>query len=105
MEEKSQIELERLKTNVEQLISKLETSEANEKHLAAELLESEENLAKTKNKLDDLQKQIENIQLAEAFKASSGGSTQEAKAKIGRLIREIDKCIALLNDDGRGREA
>lgn len=104
MEDKSQIELDRLKKNVGQLIAKLETSESNEKQLAAELLESEENLAKTKNKLEDLQKQIENLQLAEAFRASSG-NTQEAKAKIGKLIREIDKCIALLNDDGRGREA
>ncbi|MFB0973939.1 MAG: hypothetical protein QMB59_05160 [Bacteroidales bacterium] len=104
MEDKSQIELDRLKKNVGQLIAKLETSESNEKQLAAELLESEENLAITKNKLEDLQKQIENLQLAEAFRASSG-NTQEAKAKIGKLIREIDKCIALLNDDGRGREA
>ena len=104
MEDKSQIELDRLKKNVGQLIAKLETSESNEKQLAAELLESEENLAKTKNKLEDLQKQIENLQLAEAFRASSE-NTQEAKAKIGKLIREIDKCISLLNDDGRGREA
>ncbi len=43
-----------------------------------------------------LKEKNKQLQLAEAFKASST-DTNDAKMKIGRIVREIDKCIALLN--------
>ncbi len=43
-----------------------------------------------------LEEKNKKLQLADAFKASSG-DTRDAKLKIGRIVREIDKCMALLN--------
>ena len=37
------------------------------------------------------------LQLTNAFEASSE-DVKEAKQKIGRLGKEIDKCISMLND-------
>ncbi len=42
----------------------------------------------------ELEKQIDSLKLKTAFLSTSGD--EEAKEKIDRLIREIDKCIAIL---------
>ena len=44
----------------------------------------------------DLQTNNNNTNLANAFIAGSG-SNHDAKIKVNRIVREIDKCIALLN--------
>ena len=41
-----------------------------------------------------MEKQIDNLKLKTAFLSTSGD--EEAKEKIDKLIREIDRCIALL---------
>ena len=45
---------------------------------------------------DRLQKRIEVLELRESM---AGGSedTKAARARVNRLMREVDKCIALLN--------
>ena len=53
--------------------------------------------AKFRDKEKELEKKVNNLQLVEAFKSSSA-DVKEAKQKIARLVKEIDKCIALLND-------
>ncbi len=45
---------------------------------------------------ENLRKEIENLKLTEII-ASAYGDRQEAKKKINSLLREIDRCIALLN--------
>ena len=52
---------------------------------------------KDKAKIEELEKKVELMQLGDAFKASSE-DVKEAKRKIGRIVREIDKCISMLND-------
>lgn len=44
----------------------------------------------------DLSKKVEDLKFAMSL-AGTGGDTHEAKIKINRLVREIDKCISLLN--------
>ena len=62
------------------------------------------------SKIQDLQSELENLQrenkdlnnklkttrVASAF--SEGNGSYEAKMRINQLVREIDKCIALLNN-------
>ncbi len=45
---------------------------------------------------EDLIKKYESLKLAKSIAVSSGDS-HDAKIKINRLVREIDKCISLLN--------
>ena len=48
-----------------------------------------------RKQITELERQIDNLKLAEAFKAGSTAGP-EAKKKIGSLMKEIDRCIALM---------
>lgn len=43
-----------------------------------------------------LEKRIKVLELGESF-AGGNADTKQAKARINRLVREIDRCIALMN--------
>ena len=47
-----------------------------------------------RKQITDLNQQIDNIRLASAFTGAGGNAA--AKERIEKLIREIDKCIKLL---------
>ncbi len=97
MEESYQIVLNSLKKKIELIISKYE-SLLSENILLSERLEKYKlNLDNSNNKIKELEQKIDNLQLIEAFKSSTS-DVKEAKQNIGKLVREIDKCIALLND-------
>jgi len=57
-------------------------------------LESSVNILRQENKALDLK--YENLKLARLMVAS-GNENKDAKGRIQKLVREIDKCIALLN--------
>jgi predicted nucleic acid-binding Zn-ribbon protein len=48
------------------------------------------------NKIKELELKYERIKLSEAF-LGYGENAQDAKRKINELVREIDRCVALLN--------
>ena len=48
-------------------------------------------------KIKELEKRIETLQLSKAFDVLSSDK-QEARQKVGRIVREIEKCMALLNN-------
>ena len=62
------------------------------------------------SKIQDLQSELENLQRENkdlnnklkttrvASASSEGNGSYEAKMRINQLVREIDKCIALLNN-------
>lgn len=58
-----------------------------------QLLEQKETLKTTINNLEE---KIKIIKLAKSL-SEPDESSQKAKLKINELVREIDKCIALLN--------
>jgi len=49
------------------------------------------------NNIKELENKVNKLQLVEAFRTSSQ-DVKEAKQKIGKMVKEIDKCIAMLND-------
>jgi hypothetical protein len=65
-----------------------------EKYLQ-EIQELKEKLNRQKNNIDQLEEKINILKLAKAFETKEGNV--EAKLKINELLREIDKCIGLLN--------
>ncbi len=104
MKETSRTALEKLKSQIELLISRYETTAAENERLKDEIskyktriLHYEIEISKNNNRKKELEDKINRLQLGEAFVASSG-SSNEAKQVITGLIREIDKCIALLNE-------
>ena len=88
--------LEDINDKITKLIALYEGERQRAESLAAELSESRKALQERQIQIAELKNKIENMQLQSAFTA---GGTPEAKARITALIREIDKCIALLEED------
>ncbi|MBO4670268.1 MAG: hypothetical protein J5640_00275 [Bacteroidales bacterium] len=86
--------LEDIKSNIEKLISLYETEKQRADALQAELDRSKADIAAYKEKVTDLDGQIDNLKLQYAF--SGTGDPALAKERITKLIREIDRCIKLL---------
>jgi hypothetical protein len=49
------------------------------------------------SKLADLEKKHENLKMAKVLSSVPGEDVHETKIQVNRIVREIDKCIALLN--------
>lgn len=47
---------------------------------------------------DELERKYNNLKLSQSIIAQDGSSVAETKARFARLVREIDKCISLLNE-------
>lgn len=97
MERDYQSVIESLKGKIELIISRYEQVAAENRELNRELAANKEQLEINTNKYKEQEEKINRLQLAEAFKSSST-DVKEAKQKIGKIIKEIDKCISLLND-------
>ncbi len=88
---------------IETLVKKLgkvsqtlgELQEENKK-LKSDVKSLERNLYTGKSDLDALQKEYDRLKLAKAL-VSNTGDKAEMKFRVNELVREIDKCIALLN--------
>ena len=86
--------LEDLRTSIEKLIALYEKERQRADSLAEELERSRSELAACREDAAELDVQIDNLKLQYAF--SGAGDPQLARERIGRLIREIDRCIRLL---------
>ncbi len=89
--------LEDIKNNVERLISLYEKEKQRADALAGQLVQSEESVRSYQAQITELNGQIDNLKLSFAF--SGAGDTVLAKERIDKLVREIDKCIKLLEKE------
>ncbi len=87
--------LEDIKKDIEKLIALYEGERREKLILRSELEKSKAENDSYRKQITDLERQVDNLRLTEAFTSSTGNNTG-AKDKIERLIREIDKCISLL---------
>ncbi len=87
--------IDQLKKRIQQLISAYETEKAEHNRLQAELDKSIAENEAYKKQITELERTIDNLKLADAFKAGNADNT-EARKKIDKLIKEIDKCITLM---------
>ena len=104
MSESYKVVLENHKRKIELFISEYEQLRAENMRLVEELelcserlRQSEQKNETCNKKIEELEQKIDKLQLTEAFR-SSASDVKEAKRNISRLVKEIDKCIALLND-------
>ncbi len=87
--------LEDIRKNIERLIALYEAEKVENGKLRVRLAESEAALGTCKEQITGLEEQIETLKLSQAFIAG-GNSASAAKEKIDRMIKEIDRCISLL---------
>ncbi len=84
------------KDKVERLISLYEQVKMERDVLFSERTLLQETVDTKDRQIQELEDKNKKLQLAEAFKASSTDK-QDAKQKIGKIVKEIDRCIGLLN--------
>ena len=87
--------IEKLKKRIQQLISAYETERAERQRLQTELDKAVTQNEDYRKQITELERTIDNLKLADAFKAGNADNA-EAKKKIDKLIKEIDKCITLI---------
>ncbi len=96
MTEKDQLLIDELKMNIRRLINSLDESKNELERIKDEYKGLEFQFSAYKEEYQALKKQYDNLKVAKAL-AEGDPDNQAAKQKINKLIREVDKCIALLN--------
>lgn len=89
--------LEGLKDNFEKLIALYETERGRNEELTSRLNEASARCEAYQKQIEELECKIDKLKLTEAF-MTPGGNSAGAKEKIDKLIKEIDKCISLLEN-------
>jgi len=85
-----------LRNKIKSIISLYEEQKQKNLMLTAKTRELTEKINHLENKIQDTELKFNNLKLAKVI-ASSDENTHDAKIKVNRIVREIDKCIALLN--------
>ena len=85
-----------LKEKIEAIVSMLEKSEEESTRLQKDKSQLSEQVKLKTTAFEELERRFESLKLAKAILGSSD-NTHDAKIKVNRIVREIDKCIALLN--------
>ncbi len=96
MTEEESLLLGNLTKNVRLLFDEFAQNENYTKKLEQEITLLKNEIELLKNEKDELSRKNEQMRLANQL-LSGADDSKEAKQKINKLIREIDKCIALLN--------
>lgn len=87
----------RLKSKVEELVARGESLAQENARMRESIDRLTVETEKKQLKIEELQKQIEQFHLKEAFLGTSGDRTQ-ARRRIAGLIKEIDACIGMLGE-------
>lgn len=90
-------EVAQIQTLAYELVQKFEETANENEVLRAQLDELQDELTNKNNRLDLLEQELKSARIARSM-VSSEEDTNLAKAKISSLVREIDRCIALLNE-------
>lgn len=95
MTKEEENELRTFETRVRQLLLAYNALKAENRRLQEALAAREEALAAAGETARRLQEDYARLRMAKMM-AISNGDLKEARQRIDRLVREVDKCIALL---------
>ncbi len=84
-------------TRVKQLMFLCDTLKAENSSLKEQLSAKEQELQSAYNKIKELNVQYDNLKMAQVISIQHG-EIKSAKQKLSKLVREVDRCIALLNE-------
>ncbi|MCD6354520.1 MAG: hypothetical protein J7L95_03135 [Prolixibacteraceae bacterium] len=96
MTEEDRLLLNELKVNVEKLFQEFFNLEEEKRTLEASVLNLKNDIKKLEQEKIEFSRKNEQMRIATHL-LSGVDENREAKQKINKLVREIDKCIALLN--------
>ena len=87
--------VQELKYRVDTLINLHEESKSEKVRIQDENEQLKKELKQKEEELAGYREKLSTLEVAKGLASSE--STHDAKIKINRIVREIDKCIALLN--------
>jgi len=89
--------IEDVKKKFQQLaeINKKLLSKADELELKVSRLE--ENISKSTTEINEIKEKYKVLKMTKKLKGTETENSKELKLKINEMVKEIDKCIALLN--------
>lgn len=87
--------LEDVKASLEKLIAAYENVKAENSDLKEEIGQLRAREEDYRKQIAELEKKIDNLKLSGAFTGDASGR-KDAKESIDRLIREINRCISLM---------
>ncbi len=96
MTDEEQLLLNSLKINVQQFLEEFAKVENEKKELEKNVLNLKHEIEILQDEKTEISRKNEQLRLATHL-LSGVDENREAKQKINKLVREIDKCIALLN--------
>ena len=96
MTEEYRLFIHDLKANIQQLFREFGQLEAEKEQLEQNIVGLKAEIELQKQEIEKISKDNEKWKTANRI-LSGSDENREAKQKINKLIREIDKCIALLN--------
>ena len=89
--------MKELKDRVQLLFSEINRVTHRNSLLTDEIGGLKQRVAVLEEELEVVTKKYENLKLAKAMQ-SGYGDNRAVRQKISRIVREIDKCVALLNE-------
>ena len=84
-----------LETRVGQLLQQDEALREQFRALEAKIAERDGQIAELERQKQEMKAQYDNLKVARILELSDS-DTRNARQKINRLVRDVDKCIALL---------
>jgi hypothetical protein len=97
MTEESLLHVKELRVKIHQIFREFEELEKRNDTLQQEIISLKNKVRFLEEEKGLIGTKYENLKLAKAMETGSG-DIQAARNKMSRLMREIDKCVALLND-------
>ena len=82
-------------TRVRELILRFEEIKKENAELYAVLEEKDKEIQRLNDRLEEFQKENNDLRMAGMLKVTSG-NVEDAKKRVAALIKEVDKCITLL---------
>jgi predicted nuclease with TOPRIM domain len=89
--------LNEIRSFIKSLKENLKTKVQENSKLNEDILSASEEITQLKTKISDLNENVKMLKLASQIDGNEVGSTKDVKLMINEMVREIDKCIALLN--------
>lgn len=96
MTQEEQKILRQFETRVRQLILKYKSLEQEAQELYSMVDERDKSIQQLKQENEEWRKKYNNLKMARMIEVTSD-DTEGAQKRIAKLIREIDKCISLIN--------
>ena len=87
-----------LKQQVSLLLSKYQELSVYNKELHHQKSDLLERVKSLENEIQELKKRVDVVNVVQGISVKEGESASFARTKVNHLIRQIDKCISLLNE-------